>query len=176
MLHTVFDPATVAELRRAAKLDDAGEAQRGLLMVVLSAIFITGGEMNDAELWRVLERVDVKRCAAAASRCARPRRAHRPRAARPSRTKANSHDVLGDSEALLKGWKSEQYLQELTDKTADPAVVSYRWGPKAKAEIDRETILTFILDMEGRMQELPAVMKTFKGKNEEEDGSASEGE
>lgn len=94
-------------------------AKMGLLMVVLSTIFMKGNVMPDNLLYHMLKKLGID-------------------------TEQN-HAVFGDVKKLItQEFVRMGYLEYVRDPKSDPPVYEFKWGPRAKLEISKRNALDFV--------------------------------
>ncbi|XP_061186560.1 non-structural maintenance of chromosomes element 3 homolog [Saccostrea echinata] len=94
-------------------------ARTGLLMVVLSAVFMNGEVMIDSQLYHMLKKLGVDQ--------------------------DYTHAVFGDVKKLLTTeFVRQGYLEHTKQPNSDPPVYEYRWGFRAKKEITKRNCLDFV--------------------------------
>ncbi|XP_004686038.1 PREDICTED: melanoma-associated antigen 10-like [Condylura cristata] len=96
----------------------------GILVLILSIIFIEGNSAAEEEIWRALEVMGV--CAGA------------------------EHFIFGDPKELLtEVWVREQYLEYRQVPGSDPPRYEFLWGPRAHAETNKMKVLEFLARVHG---------------------------
>lgn len=107
-------------LRAAFVLDDQ-DAERGLLLVVLSLVHLAGGKLEEEELFTQLAELGVAR--------------------------DQQHPAFGQPAALLKTFCARRYIQQDKQQGPDGEVILYRFAEQAAgpdAEIKEQDIVRFI--------------------------------
>ncbi|KAL4223158.1 Melanoma-associated antigen G1 [Mactra antiquata] len=100
------------------------DSKRGLLMVVLSLIFMQGNEITDCELWSFLSKLGIKL--------------------------DQPHEVFGDCKKLItQEWVRQCYLEMTTVPNVDPPVSQIRWGQRAFLETSKRKMLSFVSKIYG---------------------------
>ncbi|OWF48308.1 non-structural maintenance of chromosomes element 3 homolog [Mizuhopecten yessoensis] len=95
------------------------DAKTGLLMVILSLIFMNGQVMLDSYMWHTLKKLGID-------------------------TDFN-HEVFGDSKKLItQEFAKQGYIEYTRQQNSDPPVYEFRWGQRAKQEISRKNCLDFV--------------------------------
>ncbi|XP_019626418.1 PREDICTED: non-structural maintenance of chromosomes element 3 homolog [Branchiostoma belcheri] len=96
----------------------------GLLLVVLSLIFMKGNVIQDTLLWHTLKRLGIQ--------------------------ENQPHEVLGDVKSLLtKEFTRQLYLEYKRVPQSDPPSFEFRWGPRAHKETTKRRVLQFVSKMYG---------------------------
>ncbi|XP_048742611.1 non-structural maintenance of chromosomes element 3 homolog [Ostrea edulis] len=94
-------------------------AKTGLLMVVLSAVFMNGDVMVDSQLFHMLKKLGVDQ--------------------------DGYHAVFGDVKKLLTTeFVRQGYLEHIRQPNTDPPVYEFRWGFRARKEITKRICLNFV--------------------------------
>ncbi|KAK2185794.1 hypothetical protein NP493_222g02010 [Ridgeia piscesae] len=94
-------------------------AKMGLLMVILTTIFMKGNIMQDSLLYHMLKKLGID-------------------------TEQN-HPVFGDLKRLItQEFVRMGYLEYVRDPKSDPPVYDFKWGPRAKLEISKRNALDFV--------------------------------
>nr|XP_022300182.1 non-structural maintenance of chromosomes element 3 homolog [Crassostrea virginica] len=94
-------------------------AKTGLLMVILSAVFMNGEVMVDSQLYHMLRKLGVD----------------------PDIT----HSLFGDVKKLLTmEFVRQGYLDHTRQPNTDPPVYEYRWGFRARKEMTKRNCLDFV--------------------------------
>ncbi|KAK2148732.1 hypothetical protein LSH36_486g06051 [Paralvinella palmiformis] len=99
-------------------------ARLGLVMVILSTIFMSGNTITDCKLYSMLKMlgVDVEM----------------------------THEVFGDVKKFISQDLVRQgYLLHERLGLSDPPVYEYKWGPRAKYETSKRNILDFVCQVYG---------------------------
>ncbi|NXI35637.1 NSE3 protein, partial [Galbula dea] len=98
---------------------DNGKAKLGLLMVILSFIFMKGNSAKDGALWEFLRRLRVQ--------------------------PGERHEVFGDVKKLLtEEFVRQKYLEITPTPMTDPPEFTYQWGPRAAKETSKRDVLHFV--------------------------------
>lgn len=101
------------------------DAKTGLLMVILSLIFMNGQFMLDSYMWHTLKKLGID-------------------------TDFN-HEVFGDSKKLItQEFVRQGYIEYTRQQNSDPPVHEFRWGQRAKQEISKKNCLDFVSQLYGR--------------------------
>ncbi|NWU88097.1 NSE3 protein, partial [Onychorhynchus coronatus] len=91
----------------------------GLLIVILSFIFMKGNAVKDSALWEFLRWLRVH--------------------------KGEQHEIFGDVQKLVtEEFVRQKYLKITPIPLMDPPEFSYQWGPRAALETSKEDILNFV--------------------------------
>ncbi|PVD25159.1 hypothetical protein C0Q70_15657 [Pomacea canaliculata] len=99
--------------------NDADNAKTGLLVVVLSIIFMSGNVVQDGELWHSLRGFGVN----------------------PDQ----HHETFGDVKKLvMQEFVKQAYLETTRVPNSDPSVYEVRWGQRAMHETSKKDILKFV--------------------------------
>lgn len=100
------------------------DSKMGLVMVVLSLIFMSGNVMQDTQLYNSLKKLGIN----------------------PDIT----HEVFGDIKKLLTQELVRQgYLDMTRQPNMDPPVTEFRWGQRAKLETSKRKVLDFVSKIYG---------------------------
>lgn len=102
--------------------DDSQEM--GLLLIVLSLIFMNDGPLTEAQLWFALKKIGVD--------------------------KDRQHRVVGDVDKLINSdFIKTCYLARHKEVSAEGATFTYSFGPRTTKEISKRKILTFVSEVYG---------------------------
>ncbi|XP_067833896.1 necdin-like 2 isoform X2 [Heptranchias perlo] len=94
----------------------------GLLMVILSIIFMKGNVVKDSLLWHTLRKLRID----------------------PS----ERHDDFGDVKKLItEEFVKQKYLEYSRVAHTDPVEYEFRWGPRAFKETSKMKVLEFVAKM-----------------------------
>ncbi|NXB14249.1 NSE3 protein, partial [Rhagologus leucostigma] len=97
----------------------------GLLLVILSFIFMKGNSVKDGALWEFLNLLRVY-----------PGKQHR---------------VFGDVRKLVtEEFTRQKYLEITSIPLTDPPEFKYQWGPRAEKETSRKDVLNFVAKIQGK--------------------------
>ncbi|XP_022104893.1 non-structural maintenance of chromosomes element 3 homolog [Acanthaster planci] len=107
----------------------------GLLITVLSIIFMSGGTVTEPVLWHTLKKLGI-------------------------RQDEKNHEVFGDVKKLLTSeFASKQmYLDYTRIPNTDPPAYQFKWGLRAQTECTKRRVLEFVCKMYGNDMD----MKTWK--------------
>ncbi|NWT11936.1 NSE3 protein, partial [Vireo altiloquus] len=104
---------------------DKEKEKMGLLLVVLSFIFMKGNSVKDSALWEFLNLLRVY-----------PGKQHR---------------VFGDVRKLLMGeFVQQKYLETTSIPLTDPQEFMFHWGPRAEKETSKKDVLKFVAKIQGK--------------------------
>ncbi|XP_051865092.1 necdin-like 2 [Pristis pectinata] len=96
----------------------------GLLLVILSVIFMKGNSVKDSLLWHTLKKLRVD----------------------PS----ERHEEFGDVKKLItEEFVKQKYLDYSRVPHTDPVEFEFRWGPRAARETSKMKVLDFVAKMHG---------------------------
>ncbi|XP_048450493.1 necdin-like 2 [Rhincodon typus] len=94
----------------------------GLLMVILSIIFMKGNVLKDSLLWHTLKKLRID----------------------PS----ERHEDFGDARKLItEEFVKQKYLEYVRIPHTDPVEYEFRWGPRATKETSKLKVLEFVAKM-----------------------------
>ncbi|NXB98990.1 NSE3 protein, partial [Orthonyx spaldingii] len=97
----------------------------GLLLVILSFIFMKGNSVKDSALWEFLHLLRVY--------------------------PGKPHKVFGDVRKLvMEEFTRQKYLEITSIPMTDPPEFKYQWGPRAEKETSRKDVLKFVAKIQGR--------------------------
>ncbi|XP_062916595.1 necdin-like 2 [Mobula hypostoma] len=97
-------------------------AKMGLLLVILSIIFMKGNAVKDSLLWHTLKKLRID----------------------PS----EKHQDFGDVKKLItEEFVKQKYLDYSRIPHTDPAEYEFRWGPRAAQETSKMKVLEFVAKM-----------------------------
>lgn len=98
---------------------DEDNASTGLLMVILSLVFMNGKVMQDSQLWHVLKKLGVDQDC--------------------------QHEFFGDVKKLVSTeFVRQGYLEFTRQPNSDPPVFDVRWGQRAQKELPLRYCLQFV--------------------------------
>ncbi|XP_033705853.1 melanoma-associated antigen 10 [Tursiops truncatus] len=104
--------------------DGQSMPKNGLLIFILSIIFMKGDSVPEEEVWEVLSAMGVY--------------------------VGREHFVYGEPRELLtKVWVQEGYLEYRQVPNSDPACYEFLWGPRAHAETSKMSFLEFLAKING---------------------------
>ncbi|XP_074051408.1 melanoma-associated antigen E1-like [Macrotis lagotis] len=104
---------------------DQGVAKMGLLMVILSLIFMKGNAAREALVWDVLRKLRVD----------------------PDKR----HKTFGDVKKLVKDeFVRQKYLEYTRVPHTDPPEYEFLWGPRAAHETSKMQVLRFVAKIQNR--------------------------
>ncbi|XP_059766480.1 melanoma-associated antigen 10-like [Balaenoptera ricei] len=104
--------------------DGQSMPKTGLLVFILSIIFMNDNCVPEEEVWESLNLMGV---------CA-----------------GREHVIYGEPRELItKVWVQEQYLEYRQVPNSDPARYEFLWGPRAHAEISKMSLLEFLAKVNG---------------------------
>ncbi|NWV43121.1 NSE3 protein, partial [Grantiella picta] len=104
---------------------DKEKEKMGLLLVILSFIFMKGNSVKDSALWEFLRLLRVY-----------PGKPHR---------------VFGDVRKLVtEEFGRQKYLEITPIPLTDPPEFKYQWGPRAEKETSKKDVLNFVAKMQGK--------------------------
>ncbi|XP_046548576.1 non-structural maintenance of chromosomes element 3 homolog [Haliotis rubra] len=91
----------------------------GLLMVILSLIYMNGNVMQDSELWHSLKKLGVE----------------------PDLP----HPTFGDAKKLItQEFVRQGYIEYIRQQNVDPPSFEFKWGQRAQLETSKKHCLTFV--------------------------------
>lgn len=100
------------------------DSKMGLIMVVLSLIFMSGNVLQDSQLYNSLKKLGIN----------------------PDIT----HEVFGDIKKLLtQEFVRQGYLEMTRQPNMDPPVTEFGWGQRAKLETSKRRVLEFVSKVYG---------------------------
>lgn len=100
------------------------DVKRGLLMIVLSLIFMSGNVLTDDKLWASLKKFGIE--------------------------SDLQHEVFGDVKKLItQEWVRQCYLEVTRLPNTDPPVSEVRWGQRSHFETSKRNVLSFVSKIYG---------------------------
>ncbi|KAK6175409.1 hypothetical protein SNE40_013878 [Patella caerulea] len=94
----------------------------GLLMIILSLVFMNNNIMQDSEMWHTLKKLGID-----------------PEV---------PHETFGDVKKLITSeFVRQGYLEYIRQPQTDPSIYDFKWGQRAKAETSKRNILHFVSQM-----------------------------
>ncbi|NWV59470.1 NSE3 protein, partial [Malurus elegans] len=104
---------------------DKEKEKMGLLLVVLSFIFMKGNSVKDSALWEFLRLLRVH--------------------------PGKPHKVFGDVRKLLMDeFARQKYLDVTPIPLTDPPEFKFQWGPRAEKETSKKDVLKFVAKIQGK--------------------------
>ncbi|XP_052799990.1 non-structural maintenance of chromosomes element 3 homolog [Mya arenaria] len=104
------------------------DSKHGLLMIVLSIIFMSGNVISDNQLWSALKKFGVDQDL--------------------------PHEVFGDVKKLVtQEWVRQCYLEITRQPNTEPPLSEVRWGQRAHLETTKRNVLGYVSKIYG-VQEL----------------------
>nr|CAB3264241.1 melanoma-associated antigen G1 [Phallusia mammillata] len=120
ILVSVLDQSNSSEM-----MNWKGNSKRGLLLTVLTLIFMSGNSMSDGTLWNALKGLGIE--------------------------KDKPHAVFGDVKKLLhQEFARQMYIEVTKVPNCDPPQFNYRWGLRTEHEISKKQILEFVTKLYGK--------------------------
>uniref|UniRef100_A0A8C9Q893 MAGE domain-containing protein n=1 Tax=Spermophilus dauricus TaxID=99837 RepID=A0A8C9Q893_SPEDA len=99
--------------------DDQGMPKTGLLILILSTIFMEGSCTTEEKIWEVLKAIEVYA--------------------------GKEHFIYGDTRKLItKVWVQKKYLEYHQVPNSDPVCYEFKWGSRAHTETNKKKILEFL--------------------------------
>ncbi|XP_071275437.1 non-structural maintenance of chromosomes element 3 homolog [Agelaius tricolor] len=99
--------------------------EMGLLLVILSFIFMKGNSVKDSALWEFLHLLRVY--------------------------PGKQHSVFGDVRKLVtEEFVRQKYLETTPIPLTDPPEFKFQWGPRAEKETSKKDVLNFVAKMQGK--------------------------
>ncbi|NXQ50106.1 NSE3 protein, partial [Catharus fuscescens] len=97
----------------------------GLLLVILSFLFMKGNSVKDSAVWEFLHRLRVY--------------------------PGKQHSVFGDVRKLVtEEFVRQKYLEITPIPLTDPPEFKYQWGPRAQKETSKMDVLKFVAKIQGK--------------------------
>ncbi|NXP01166.1 NSE3 protein, partial [Certhia brachydactyla] len=97
----------------------------GLLLVILSFIFMKGNSVKDSALWEFLHLLRVY--------------------------PGKQHSVFGDVRKLVsEEFVRQKYLETTAIPLTDPTEFKYQWGPRAEKETSKKDVLNFVAKIQSK--------------------------
>uniref|UniRef100_A0A674GXL7 MAGE domain-containing protein n=1 Tax=Taeniopygia guttata TaxID=59729 RepID=A0A674GXL7_TAEGU len=104
---------------------DKEKEKMGLLLVILSFIFMKGNSVKDSALWEFLHLLRVY--------------------------PGKQHSIFGDVRKLVaEEFVRQKYLETTAIPLTDPPEFKYQWGPRAEKETSKKDVLNFVAKMQGK--------------------------
>uniref|UniRef100_A0A8C5Z7A0 MAGE family member B16 n=1 Tax=Marmota marmota marmota TaxID=9994 RepID=A0A8C5Z7A0_MARMA len=104
--------------------DEENIPKTGLLILMLSVIFMKGNRATEEEIWDVLKMMGIHR--------------------------DQKHFIFGDARQLIAhDFVSEKYLEYHQVANSDPVQYEFQWGPRAHAETSKMKVLEFLAKVHG---------------------------
>ncbi|XP_070597376.1 non-structural maintenance of chromosomes element 3 homolog isoform X1 [Erythrolamprus reginae] len=106
--------------------DDENTPKMGLLIVILSLIFMKGNVIKESAVWEMLRRLHIDCC-------------------------GGKHKVFGDVKKLVtEEFVRQKYLEYTRLPHTDPPEFEFRWGPRAFKETSKKQILQFVAKIQNQ--------------------------
>ncbi|ELK06970.1 Melanoma-associated antigen B16 [Pteropus alecto] len=98
---------------------EKGVPKTGILILILSVIFMRGNRATEEEVWEVLSLTGIR--------------------------SGRKHFIFGEPRELItKVFVKEKYLKYRRVANSDPAKFEFLWGPRAHAEVTKMQVLEFL--------------------------------
>ncbi|KAL5014212.1 hypothetical protein ScPMuIL_008482 [Solemya velum] len=98
---------------------DEEKSKMGLVMVILSLVFMNGNTMKDSLLWHTLKKMGVDH--------------------------EHQHEVFGDVKKLvMTEFVRQGYLECIKQPNSDPPAFDFKWGQRSKQETTKRKVLQFV--------------------------------
>ncbi|XP_067118535.1 non-structural maintenance of chromosomes element 3 homolog [Centruroides vittatus] len=102
---------------------DSENAKDGLLLIILTLIFMNGNVISEVHLWQTLKRFGLN----------------------PEPSSNKLHPIFGDVKKLVTAeFVRQLYLEYSRIQGSDPARYEFRWGPRASLEVSKRDILELV--------------------------------
>ncbi|XP_070557743.1 non-structural maintenance of chromosomes element 3 homolog [Ptychodera flava] len=113
------------------------EPKVGLLMIVLSIVFMSGGVVAESIVWHALKKLGIY----------------------PDK----SHEVFGDVKKLLtQEFVRQMYLEYNRVVNSDPPAYQFQWGQRALKETTKRKVLEFVTKMYGKDLQIDSWKSQYK--------------
>ncbi|XP_007422261.1 non-structural maintenance of chromosomes element 3 homolog isoform X1 [Python bivittatus] len=123
--------------------DDENTPKMGLLIVILSLIFMKGNQVKESAVWEMLRRLHID--------CS-----------------GGKHKVFGDVKKLVtEEFVRQKYLEYTRLPHTDPPEFQFKWGPRAFKETSKKQILQFVAKIQNQSP------KSWMGQYNEAEAEAS---
>ncbi|XP_054848130.1 non-structural maintenance of chromosomes element 3 homolog isoform X2 [Eublepharis macularius] len=123
--HTYILISKLPHLERESSKEDENTPKMGLLLVILSLIFMKGNVAKESAVWEVLRRLRVD--------------------------PGEKHKIFGDVKKLVtEEFVRQKYLEYNRLPHTDPPEFEFRWGPRAIKETSKKQILQFVSKMQNK--------------------------
>ncbi|XP_072812606.1 melanoma-associated antigen 10 [Vicugna pacos] len=104
--------------------DEQSMPKTGILILILSIIFMEGNCAPEEEVWKALSMMGVYA--------------------------GREHCIYGEPRELITNvWVQEGYMEYRQVANSDPARYEFLWGPRAHAEISKMSLLVFLANING---------------------------
>nr|XP_008120916.1 PREDICTED: non-structural maintenance of chromosomes element 3 homolog [Anolis carolinensis]XP_008120923.1 PREDICTED: non-structural maintenance of chromosomes element 3 homolog [Anolis carolinensis] len=104
--------------------EDENTPKMGLLIIILSLIYMKGNVVKDSVVWEMLRRLQVE--------CS-----------------GRKHKIFGDVKKLVtEEFVKQKYLEYIRLPHTDPLEHEFRWGSRAAKELSKRQILQFVAKMQ----------------------------
>ncbi|XP_063150201.1 non-structural maintenance of chromosomes element 3 homolog [Candoia aspera] len=124
--HTYILISKFTPLEEDIMNDDENTPKMGLLIVILSLIFMKGNVIKESAVWEVLRRLRID--------CS-----------------GGKHEVFGDVKKLVtEEFVRQKYLEYRCLPHTDPPESEFRWGPRAFKETSKKQILQFVAKIQNQ--------------------------
>nr|XP_060619278.1 non-structural maintenance of chromosomes element 3 homolog [Anolis sagrei ordinatus]XP_060619279.1 non-structural maintenance of chromosomes element 3 homolog [Anolis sagrei ordinatus] len=123
--------------------EDENTPKMGLLLIILSLIFMKGNVVKETVVWEMLRRLQLE-------------------------YSGKKHKIFGDVKKLVTDeFVKQKYLEYIRLPHTDPPEYEFRWGPRAAKELSKRQILLFVAKMQKKKPE------TWKSQYNEAEAEAS---
>ncbi|XP_042305226.1 non-structural maintenance of chromosomes element 3 homolog [Sceloporus undulatus] len=124
--HTYILISKLPPLEEDVMKEDENSPKMGLLIIILSLIFMRGNVVKESAVWEMLRRLHVE--------CS-----------------GKKHRIFGDVKKLVTDeFVKQKYLEYIRLPLTDPPEFEFRWGPRAAKEISKKQILQFVAKIQNK--------------------------
>ncbi|XP_062975515.1 non-structural maintenance of chromosomes element 3 homolog [Elgaria multicarinata webbii] len=124
--HTYILISKLPPLEGELMKEDENSPKMGLLIAILSLIFMKGNVVKESAVWEMLRRLRVE--------CS-----------------GEKHKVFGDVKKLVtEEFVRQKYLEYTRLPHTDPPEYEFRWGPRAAKETSKKQILQFVAKIQNK--------------------------
>ncbi|XP_020648624.3 non-structural maintenance of chromosomes element 3 homolog isoform X1 [Pogona vitticeps] len=125
-LHTYILISKLLPLEGEIMNEDENTPKMGLLIIILSLIFMRGSVIKESAVWEMLRRLRIE-------------------------SSGEKHKIFGDVKKLVtEEFVRQKYLEYTRLPHTDPPEFEFRWGPRAMKETSKKQILQFVSKIQNK--------------------------
>ncbi|KAH0628866.1 hypothetical protein JD844_010467 [Phrynosoma platyrhinos] len=142
--HTYILISKLPPLEEDVMTEDENSPKMGLLIIILSLIFMRGNVAKESAVWEMLRRLQVE--------CSGYLLAGlRKGGLGMGVGNGKKHRIFGDVKKLVTDeFVKQKYLEYIRLPHTDPPEFEFRWGPRAAKETSKKQILQFVAKIQNK--------------------------
>nr|XP_056706225.1 non-structural maintenance of chromosomes element 3 homolog [Euleptes europaea] len=123
--HIYILASRLPQLEAESSKEDENTPKMGLLLIILSVIFMKGGVAKEPAIWEVLRRLRIE--------------------------PGEKHKIFGEVKKLItEEFVRQKYLEYIRLPHTDPPEFEFRWGSRAAKETSKKQILQFVAKIQNK--------------------------